>query len=537
MPQRHPLTSGRYTRESRKGRSGADGSLLLIAGETGFGFDRGEVRSVHVAWSGNQSMSAERSVLNGAVLAAGELLLPGEVILQAGESYSSPWIYAAWGDGLDDMAARFHAELRADRPHGGPRAALLNVWEAVYFDHQVEPLKRLADRAAEAGLELYVLDDGWFLGRRDDRRALGDWFVDPDVWPDGLTPLIEHVCARGLRFGIWVEPEMVSVDSRLAREHPEWILRPGRRLPPVAKWQHVLNVAHPEVFDYLHERLDWLLANHDISYLKWDHNRDVLEPGDAEGRARLHDHVTAVYRLIDTLRTKHPAVEFENCASGGSRIDLELLARTHRTWVSDCTDPLERARIQQYTGLLLPLEMMGNDIAAARSHLTGRNSQLDLRGTVALLGWLGVQWDLNRVPDEDRALLRGWVELYRQVRQLLHSGRALTLTSPDPSVLLRAVVSKDQQEALITVVQLTSSFAPSAGRLRLPGLLADELYDVRVVTPGVQAPRSMAYSPSNWVKDGTRLSGRMLAQAGLELPLLDPEQGMVIAVTRPGSER
>lgn len=533
IPQRHPLTVGRHVRESRKGRPGADASLLMIAGERGFGFQRGAVRAVHVAWSGNHELAADRTILGGTVLTGAELPLPGELVLAPGDEVETPWVYAGHGDGMNELAQRFHAFLRERETHPRtPRRVIINTWEAVYLDHEYAKLVQLAELGAAVGAELFMLDDGWFLGRRNDRRALGDWYVDPTVWPDGLRPIIDRAHGLGMEFGIWVEPEMVSVDSRLARQHPEWMLRPGRRLPPAAKWQQVLDFSNPDVYDYILERLDWLLGEHDIDYLKWDHNRDVLEPGDGStGFAALHTHTLALYRLIDELRRRHPHVEFENCASGGSRIDLEILSRTERTWISDTADPMERAIGQQYTGLLVPLEMTGNDITGPTSHTTSRSSWIDLRGGIALLGHLGIQWDLTRATDDERTELAGWVALYKRHRDLLHSGSVMTLDHPDPSVLIRGVVATDRSAAVFTLAQLTSSLAPSAGRIRIPGLDPDARYDVRVDNPGL-AIRSRAYTPSTWVDAGVRLSGRTLALVGLESPVLDPEQVLVLVLVR-----
>ncbi|MFD6177037.1 MULTISPECIES: alpha-galactosidase [unclassified Isoptericola] len=531
IPQRHPLRVGRFARESRKGRPGADASLLLVAGEPGFGFERGPVYAVHVAWSGNHELAAERTILAGTVLTGAELPLPGEIVVTAGHEYASPWVYASHGNGLDELASRFHEFLRARESHPhAPRPVVMNVWEAVYFDHELPKLSELAELGASIGAELFMLDDGWFLGRRNDRCALGDWYVDPDVWPEGLAPIIDRVHELGMAFGIWVEPEMVSVDSVLARKHPEWLLGPGGRTPPAAKWQQVLDLSNPEAYAYIFERLDWLLREHDVQYLKWDHNRDVLEPGaELTGFATLHEHTLAVYRLMDELRRRHPDVEFENCASGGARIDLEILSRTERTWVSDCADPMERAIVQQYTGLLMPLEMTGNDISAATSHTTGRTSWIDLRGGVAILGHLGIQWDLTRTTEQERADLAAWVAAYKRHRGLLHSGKAVSLDHHDPSVLIRGVVAPDRSRALFTLAQLTSSLAPSGGRIRFPGLDPDTRYDVRVDTPA-HAVRSRAYTPAPWVVDGIRLTGRTLAAVGLEAPVLDPEQVIIITL-------
>ncbi len=318
-PQRHAFTIGTHLRESRRGRPGADASLLLVAGSQGFGFERGLAHAVHAAWSGNHRLLAERTPTGEAFLSAGELLLPGEISLDEGESYTTPWAVGSWGDGLNALQARFHSELRARPVHPvRPRPVTLNTWEAVYFDHDFDKLTELARRAASVGVERFVLDDGWFRGRRDDTAGLGDWYVDEKVWPDGLGPLIEQVKAAGMEFGLWVEPEMVNLDSDLARAHPDWILRGREELPVPARQQYVLDLANPEAWQYVHDRLDALLAEYDIAYLKWDHNRDLVEAGDAAtGRPRVHANVLALYRLFDELKRRHPGLEIESCASGG----------------------------------------------------------------------------------------------------------------------------------------------------------------------------------------------------------------------------
>ncbi len=241
---------------------------MLIAGEAGFGFRAGEVWGVHVAFSGNHRTLAERTPGGVALLAGGELLLPGEVRLAPGEAYASPWVYGSHGAGLDALAARFHGCLR-DRPQHPrtPRPVTMNTWEAVYFDQDLGRLTALADAAAAVGAERFVLDDGWFRGRRDDRACLGDWYVDEQVWPAGLHPLVDHVRGVGLEFGLWVEPEMVNPDSGLARAHPDWILATGGRLPPASRHQQVLDLGNPAAYEHLLARLDALLGEYAIGYL------------------------------------------------------------------------------------------------------------------------------------------------------------------------------------------------------------------------------------------------------------------------------
>ena len=308
VPQRAPFNVGTHLRESRQGRPGLDGALLLIAGTKGFDFTSGQVWSVHTGWSGNQLMYAERMYNGHRLLGAGELLLAGELRLAPGESYRTPWIYASHGTGLNDMSHRFHEYLRARPEHPTTaRPVLVNTWEAVYFRQDLDTLVGLARAAAEVGAQRFVLDDGWFAGRRNDHAGLGDWYVDGDVWPAGLGPLIAEVHGLGMDFGLWVEPEMINLDSDLARAHPEWIFRAGGRAGIPTRQQYVLDLGHPEAYDYISGRLHDLLDTYEIAYLKWDHNRMVLEAGHgSEGAPGVHRHTLAVYRLLDELKSGIP---------------------------------------------------------------------------------------------------------------------------------------------------------------------------------------------------------------------------------------
>ena len=231
----------------------------------------------------------------------------------------------------------------------------LNTWEAVYFDHRLEPLVELAEKAAAIGVERFVLDDGWFGSRRDDHAGLGDWWVSPEVWPQGLHPLVDRVTQLGMQFGLWVEPEMVNLDSDIARAHPEWVMATGGRTPVPSRHQQVLNLGIPECYAHIRDALFAILAEYDIAYLKWDHNRDLVDAGShPDGRPGVHAHTLAVYRLLDELRAAHPRLEIESCYSGGGRVDLGILQRTDRVWVSDCIDPHERQMMQRWTAQLLP---------------------------------------------------------------------------------------------------------------------------------------------------------------------------------------
>jgi alpha-galactosidase len=540
IPQRRPFSVGSVMRESRRGRTGHDATLLLAAGKPGFGFRRGEVWAMHVAWSGNHRTYAEKLPSGQSVLGAGELLQTGEVRLAPGQEYRTPWVVGTYGEGLDRASARAHAWLR-DRP-GHPRTArpvVLNTWEAVYFDHDLVTLQRLADAAAEVGVERFVLDDGWFRGRRSERAGLGDWYVDDAVWPQGLGPLIEHVQRRGMDFGLWVEPEMVNLDSDLARAHPDWILATGGRLPPESRHQQVLDLSRPQAFGYLLERLDALLGEYPIAYLKWDHNRDLVDAGHSDdGRSGVHSQTAALYRLLDELRRRHPGVEIESCSSGGGRVDLEILQRTDRVWASDSNDALERQRIQRWTGLLVPPELMGAHIGPPRSHTTGRRHELGFRAGTALFGHMGIEWDITRASAAERAVVASWVATYKRLRSLLHTGTVVRSDHPDPALWAHGVVSDDRRHALYALVAMDTGVTAPPGRVRLPGLDYDVSYRLRALAPSAEPPGGASsplpggmFGSPGWMRVGQIvLTGAVLAGSGIEAPALWPESLMLVEV-------
>jgi alpha-galactosidase len=416
---------------------------------------------------------------------------------------------------------------------------VLNTWEAVYFDHDLNVLTTLADVAAEVGVERFVLDDGWFRSRRNERAGLGDWFVDEDVWPDGLGPLISHVHQRGMDFGLWVEPEMVNLDSDLARAHPDWILATGGRLPPASRHQQVLDLSRPEAFNYVLERLDAILSEYAIAYLKWDHNRDLVDAGHGDdGRSGVHGQTAALYRLLDELRRHHPDVEIESCSSGGGRVDLEILQRTDRVWASDSNDALERQRIQRWTGLLVPPELMGAHVGPPRAHTTGRRHDVGFRAGTALFGHLGIEWDITGASATERAELAYWVGTYKRLRHLLHVGTVVRSDHPDPALWVHGVVSTDRRHALYAAVAMDTGVTAPPGRVRLPGLDLDLAYELRPLVPHTDAPVGSfgplpvgMFGTPGWMREGRPvLSGAVLARAGIEAPALWPETLMLVEV-------
>jgi alpha-galactosidase len=518
-PERHALTHGRHVRESRRGRPGLDATLFVAAGEAGFGFESGRACAAHLAWSGNGHITIDRMPARGSVLLAGEVLESGEVVLAPGETYVTPEVYVSWGDGLNAVSRRFHDHLRARPTH--PRRArpiTLNTWEAVYFAQTPGTLMELADAAASLGVERYVVDDGWFLGRRNDRRGLGDWHVDPDVWPDrGLHSLADRVRAHGMELGLWFEPEMANPDSEVVRQHPEWVTRVPGRAPLTARHQVVLNLARSDVQDHLFERIDAIVREYGLAYLKWDHNRDVTDPADAEsGRGTVHAATVGLYSLLARLKRAHPELEIESCASGGGRVDLGILRFTDRVWGSDAIDAVDRLGIQKYTGVVLPPELIGAHVGAATSHATGRTHVLDFRAAVAVFGHFGIEWDIRDLEDGDRERLAQWASFYREWRGLIHSGVMVHADLADPAADLRGVVAADGSTALFARTQVSTSVDSPPDRVRLPGLDPERRYDVRMAGPSASSFRREPVLAHG-------LSGLALAEVGMEWGPQRPE--------------
>jgi alpha-galactosidase len=541
IPQRHQLGDGLWLREGRRGRTGHDSATVLVAGEPGFRFGHGDVFGVHVAWSGNTVHRVER-LQELTTIGGGELLLPGEIALAEGETYTTPWVFLAAGRaGLDGLAAQFHGYLRSLPAHPRtPRPVNLNVWEAVYFRHDFPVLAELADIAAGIGVERYVLDDGWFTGRRSDRAGLGDWQVDEAVWPGGLHRLVDHVRARGMQFGLWFEPEMVNPDSELYRAHPDWILSAGGRVPPLQRHQLVLDLTRPEVADYVFGQISAVLSEYPISYVKWDNNRDIIDAGSGPraGAPAAHAPVLAVYALMDRLRQRHPGVEWESCASGGGRIDLAILERFQRVWPSDITDALARQSIQRWTGQLVPPEYLGAHVSAPFSHQTGRYLPLSLRCATALFGQLGIEWDITQAGTEDLDQLATWIELYKRHRDLIHSGRMIRLDTVDDTAWMYGVVAADQSAALMCYVQLDVPRNDRAAAMRIPGLDPARRYRATEVTPGERLlHRAGLVDDVDDQVPGVEVSGAALAEIGLAIPPQRPLTAAIILIQATAAPR
>ncbi len=531
-PVRRDWPTGELLVENRRGRTSHEYPPLVFAGERGFDEWDGAVYGVHVAWSGNHTIYAERLPDGRRYVQGGELLHPGEVVLEAGESYTTPDVLGVCSpEGLTAATWQFHRSVRRHAPRPpAPRPVLLNTWEAVYFDHSTEKLSALADAAADLGIERFVLDDGWFGSRRDDTQGLGDWWVSNNVYPDGLEPLISHVTGLGMEFGIWVEPEMVNPDSDVFRAHPEWALTTDGYEPVLGRQQLVLDLGNPEAYAFIESHLDALLRDHDIAYVKWDMNRDHLQGSGVGGAAGTRAQTLALYRLLDELRAKHPSVEIESCASGGGRIDHEILRRTERVWTSDCNDALERQTIQRGASMLIPPEVMGAHIGPTRSHTTARTQSLSFRAATALFGHLGVEWNVTDLSDKDRTALRAVIEMHKAHRELLHGGDVVRF-STDPAYCAHGVYAPDRSQAIVSFAQLTTAPSQTPPPLRMPGLDLDAHYRVEHLAIPYERWGAARIQPT-WLRDGAMLTGRQLAFHGIQPPALHPESAVLFALTR-----
>jgi alpha-galactosidase len=537
QPHRITLEHGGYLQENRRGRTSHEYFPGMMVGSSGFSEQQGEVWGVHLGWSGNHRLRADVKTDGRRLLQAEALYLPGEQVLEGGASLSTPWLYVAHsGSGLNALSQQFHRYVRQNIlqfPDNKPRPVHLNTWEGIYFDHDPDYIMQMASQSAELGVERFIIDDGWFRGRDHDRAALGDWYLDEKKYPNGLAPVIEHVKHLGMEFGIWVEPEMINPDSDLFRAHPEWVLGLPGYQQPTGRFQYVLDLCHPQVFDYLLERMNWLLSNHDIDYIKWDMNREIVQPAHL-GRASLTAQTEQFYRLLDTLRERFPQVEFESCASGGGRIDFEVLKRCHRFWASDNNDALERQTIQRGMSYFFPPEVMGAHIGNRQCHATERQHSISFRGLTALFGHMGIELDPVKEGEAEQQGFARYVALHKTLRPLLHSGNVIRIDHHDPSTQINGVIAEGQERAVILISQLAMPDYSLPGNLRIPGLKADGRYLITLLdTPPLihqqQGGHTMRQLPG-WMKQPCEVSGGWLAQVGLALPVLDPESAILIGL-------
>ena len=492
------LPTGRTVLESRSGLPGHD-AQPFVAVTSDADEDRGEVWSVGVAWSGSWKLTVQRTDDDNIHVVGGvndidlRHELPGGVSLTLPETVG---IHTC--DGLAGMTRRWHDHERGIVPHPERlRPVHYNSWEATYFDVTMPQQRELAHLASDLGVELFVIDDGWFAGRDDDTAGLGDWVPDATAFPDdGLRRLAEDVHGLGMQFGLWVEPEMVNEDSDLYRAHPDWTYRWPTRAPTIARHQLVLDFSRRDVQDWAIEALDTLVRDVGVDYLKWDMNRPIAEPASPaveQGGTVWIEHVRGLWRVWHELRARFPDLWLESCASGGGRADLGAVARTHWVWPSDNTDPLERLEIQRGFSMT-HLPMLMSSWVTDRAALGRRDTPLRFRFHVAMTGLLALGGDLRAWGAGERNEARDYVDLYKEVRPVVQFGDLRRLPSPDPGRTdVLSYVARDRSRAVVFVFARAVMHTAVRQLVRMRGLDVGATYDVHDTVSGEKMLRSGSF--------------------------------------------
>ena len=451
---------------------------------------QGEVYGFSLVYSGNYLGQVEVSTFDMTRVMMGINPEDFSWELKSGESFQTPEVVMVYSDkGLNKMSQTYHRLYRKRLMHGEwrdkARPILLNNWEATYFDFNEEKILTIAKKAKEAGVELFVLDDGWFGARNDDYRGLGDWYVNLEKLPDGISGLSKKVEELGLKFGLWVELEMVNKDSDLYRAHPDWIISAPNRFESHARHQNVLNFSRKEVVDYIYEMIAKVIRESSISYIKWDMNRYMSEPyskGSApceQGKV-MHKYILGVYDLYTRLTTEFPHILFESCASGGARFDPAMLYFAPQTWCSDDTDASERTKIQYGTSYVYPIVSMGSHVSAVPNHQMHRITPIETRANVAYFGTFGYELDLNLLSDAEIETVKKQIAFMKEHRELIQmDGDFYRLLSPfEGNETAWMVVSSDKTQAVAAFYQRLNKVNASWLRLKLDGLDANTKYEV-----------------------------------------------------------
>ncbi|WP_270846014.1 alpha-galactosidase [Roseburia intestinalis] len=443
---------------------------------------QGEVYGMHFVYSGNFIGQVELGQFDTVRVGMG--IHPENFCwkLEKGESFQTPEVVLVYSDtGYDGMTHQFHELYRnhliRSEYKDKKRPILINNWEATYFDFNTEKLLSIAKKASELGIEMLVMDDGWFGHRNDDSSSLGDWYVNEEKLNGGLKHLVDEVNKLGLKFGIWFEPEMISPDSKLYEAHPDWAIQIPGRAGSLCRNQYVLDLTRKEARDYAYESVASILRSANIEYVKWDMNRQLSDigsyglPADRQGEL-YHRYVLAVYEMQERLVTEFPHLLLENCSGGGARFDPGMLYYSPQIWCSDDTDAVERLKIQESTAMIYPLSTMGAHVSDCPNHTVGRVTPFETRGHVALAGTFGYELDITKIPEEDRQMIPKQVAMYHKYNDLVRSGDYYRIASYQENHYFDCyeVVSKDKSEALVTFVQVINRPNYKSRRITLKGL-------------------------------------------------------------------
>lgn len=487
--ERTPLRSGIQAIESRRGASSHQLNPFFALADKNADESTGRVYGFNFVYSGNFTAGAEVDQLFKTRVFMGINDYDFSWLLEAGEEFQAPETVMVYsGAGLGAMSRTYHKLYRTRLVRGKyrdeVRPILANNWEATYFDFNEEKIVGLAKEAAALGIELLVLDDGWFGRRNGDNCSLGDWYVNKEKLPSGIKGLAEKVNAEGVKFGLWFEPEMVSPDSDLYREHPDWCIHVNGRTRTECRSQLTLDLSRKEVCDYIINAVSGVLDEADIAYVKWDMNRHMTNLG-SDGlpperqKEMPHRYMLGLYRVMEAIVSSHPDVLFESCSGGGGRFDAGILYYMPQTWTSDDTDAIERLYIQYGTSLVYPVSAMGAHVSAVPNHQSGRVTDLKIRGDVAMSGNFGYELDLMKFSEEEKDIVRKQVETYKELRSFVPSADMYRLKSPfEENDTAWQFISEDKNNVFAAYFRINSKVNPGITRLRLTALEPDALYEL-----------------------------------------------------------
>ena len=506
---RRPLVPGLQAVESRRGASSHVQNPFVALLERGADETRGDVYGVSLVYSGSFTAGVEVDQFHAPRLFIGINPFDFGWRLKPGESFQTPEAVLVFSaEGLGGMSRKFHDLYRSRLCRGTfrdkTRPILVNNWEATYFDFNADKIEAIARAGKELGIELFVLDDGWFGKRDSDNSSLGDWFVDRRKLPNGLEDLARRVRDLGMQFGLWFEPEMVSPDSELYRAHPDWCLHIEGRRRTEARQQLILDLTREDVQDYIVRTISDVLSSAPITYVKWDMNRNMTEIGSAKlpperQRETAHRYMLGLYSVLERITSAFPHVLFESCSGGGGRFDPGMLYYMPQTWTSDNTDAISRLKIQYGTSIVYPVSAMGAHVSAVPNHQVGRVTPLETRGHVALSGNFGYELDLTKFTDEEKEIVKAQTALCKEIRHLVQFGDFYRLLSPfEGNAAAWMFVAKDKREAFAVYVQILKEPYAPLDRFRLKGLNPDLDYEMD--------------------EDGLVYGGDELMNAGLPVP-------------------
>lgn len=488
-PKTRRLEQGTQSVGSIRGNSSHNHNPFMILKRPTADEFQGEAIGFSLIYSGNFLAQVEVDTYDTARVLLGIHPHCFDWKLDPSEEFQTPEAVMVYTDqGLNHLSQTFHRLYQKRLARGywrdRVRPILINNWEATYFDFTEDKLVEIAEKARECGVELFVLDDGWFGKRCGEQAGLGDWVANPDRLKNGITGLAQRVEDLGLKFGLWFEPEMVNKDSDLYREHPDWIIQAPRRRNSHGRYQYVLDFSRKEVVDRIYEMMDKILSESKVSYIKWDMNRSITEcysaalPPDRQGEV-YHRYILGVYDLYERLTSKFPQILFESCASGGGRFDPGMLYYAPQCWTSDDTDAVERIKIQYGTSYCYPVSSMGTHVSVVPNHQINRITPLDTRANVAYFGTFGYELDLNTLTADEQEEVKEQIAFMKQYRQLFQFGTFYRLQSPfEHNTSAWMVVSDDRKEAIVGWYRVLNGVNLPYTRLRLKGLCEDLPYKV-----------------------------------------------------------